>query len=278
MPRTVDSPVYQKAQILDALRDTGALIAEARKARGWSQTDLGTRLGKVDRRHVSALEKGDPKVDVGLVVAALWLLDLPLLATLPQPGHAAPTGYYRVAENRAGARRPPAGAGSGPRTSTMISDRAYLWLFPPGQAEPVVCGVVAWDGAEYVFRYGKSYLARPDAIPLSIPGRPLGELTGEPYVLDLELSGAVRDAAPDAWGGASSSGKSPRPSTPPARPLTASKANSGDRLPARRRRRPHWRPGRHRPAGRLRAPRQADPPAGGRPGSGGTDGTRPGTG
>ncbi|MFT6554700.1 MAG: transcriptional regulator with XRE-family HTH domain [Alloalcanivorax venustensis] len=106
MPRTVDSPIYQKAQILDALRDTGALIAEARKARGWSQTDLGARLGKVDRRHVSALEKGDPKVDVGLVVAALWLLDLPLLATLPQPGHAAPTGYYRVAESRAGARRP----------------------------------------------------------------------------------------------------------------------------------------------------------------------------
>ena len=70
MPRTVDSPVYQKAQVLDALRDTGALIAEARKARGWSQTDLGARLGKVDRRHVSALEKGDPKVDVGLVVAA----------------------------------------------------------------------------------------------------------------------------------------------------------------------------------------------------------------
>ena len=106
MPRTVDSPIYQKAQILDALRDTGALIAEARKARGWSQTDLGGRRGKVDRRHVSALEKGDPKVDVGLVVAALWLLDLPLLATLPQPGHAAPTGYYRVAESRAGARRP----------------------------------------------------------------------------------------------------------------------------------------------------------------------------
>ena len=106
MPRTVDSPIYQKAQVLDALRDTGALIAEARKARGWSQTDLGARLGKVDRRHVSALEKGDPKVDVGLVVAALWLLDLPLLATLPEPGQPTPKGYYRVAESRAGARRP----------------------------------------------------------------------------------------------------------------------------------------------------------------------------
>ncbi|WP_101674425.1 type II toxin-antitoxin system HipA family toxin [Alloalcanivorax mobilis] len=82
----------------------------------------------------------------------------------------------------------------------MISDRAYIWIFPPGQTKPVVCGVVAWDGTEYVFRYGRSYLARRDAIPLSIPGRPLGELTGEPFVLDNELSGALRDAAPDAWG------------------------------------------------------------------------------
>ncbi len=82
----------------------------------------------------------------------------------------------------------------------MISEKAYIWIFLPGQTEPVVCGVVAWDGAEYVFRYGKSYLARADAIPLSIPGCPLGELTGDPQALDKELSGALRDAAPDAWG------------------------------------------------------------------------------
>ncbi|AFT69550.1 HipA-like protein family [Alloalcanivorax dieselolei B5] len=82
----------------------------------------------------------------------------------------------------------------------MISDKAYIWVFLPGLTEPVVCGVVAWDGVEYVFRYGKSYLARPDAMPLSIPGRPLGELTGDPYTLENELSGALRDAAPDAWG------------------------------------------------------------------------------
>lgn len=82
----------------------------------------------------------------------------------------------------------------------MISDKAYIWIFLPGQAKPVVCGVVAWDGAEHVFRYGKSYLARSNAMPLSIPGCPLGTLTGDPYVLDDELSGALRDAAPDAWG------------------------------------------------------------------------------
>lgn len=83
MPKNVDSPIHRKAQIRDALRDTGQLIAAARKERGWSQTNLGQRLGDVDRRHVSAMEKGDPNVGVGLVVAALWLLDLPLLATLP---------------------------------------------------------------------------------------------------------------------------------------------------------------------------------------------------
>lgn len=82
----------------------------------------------------------------------------------------------------------------------MISERAYIWVFLPGHTAPVICGVVAWDGAEHVFRYGKSYLARSDAMPLSIPGRPLGDLTGNPCVLDGELSGALRDAAPDAWG------------------------------------------------------------------------------
>lgn len=84
MPKKIDSPIHRKAQIRDALCETGLLIAEARKERGWSQSDLGQRLGDIDRRHVSAMEKGDPNVGVGLVVAALWLLDLPLLATLPE--------------------------------------------------------------------------------------------------------------------------------------------------------------------------------------------------
>ncbi|AFT69551.1 Transcriptional regulator, XRE family protein [Alloalcanivorax dieselolei B5] len=99
MPKTVDSPIHRKAQIRDALCETGALIAAARKERGWSQTDLGQRLGDVDRRHVSAMEKGDPNVGVGLVVAALWLLDLPLLATLPKPDGSAAKGHFRVGES-----------------------------------------------------------------------------------------------------------------------------------------------------------------------------------
>ncbi|ASK33280.1 transcriptional regulator [Alcanivorax sp. N3-2A] len=105
MPKKVDFSIQRKAQIRDALRDTGRLITEARKQRGWSQSDLGQRLGDVDRRHVSALEKGDPNVGVGLVVAALWLLDLPLLATLPGPNRS-PTGGLFLADPGLARARP----------------------------------------------------------------------------------------------------------------------------------------------------------------------------
>lgn len=86
MPKKIDTAIQIKPQIRDALRDAGRLIAEARKGKGWSQTDLGSRLGDIDRRHVSAMEKGDPNVSFGLVAATLWLLDLPILATLPEAG------------------------------------------------------------------------------------------------------------------------------------------------------------------------------------------------
>ena len=82
----------------------------------------------------------------------------------------------------------------------MISEEAFLWFYLPGETEPVVCGVIAFNGYEYVFRYARSYLERSDAIPLAPPGRPLGELTDDEYVLDAELNSAIRDASPDAWG------------------------------------------------------------------------------
>lgn len=84
----------------------------------------------------------------------------------------------------------------------MISDHAYLWAYLPNQVEPVVCGVVAWDAfnQQYAFRYAKSYLQRPEAVPLSIPDRPLGELVDEDIPLDHELNSVIRDASPDAWG------------------------------------------------------------------------------
>jgi serine/threonine-protein kinase HipA len=82
----------------------------------------------------------------------------------------------------------------------MISEEAFLWLYLPRATEPVVCGVVAFNGYEHVFRYARSYLERNNAIPLAPPDRPLGKLTDDEYVLDAELNSAIRDASPDAWG------------------------------------------------------------------------------
>jgi DNA-binding XRE family transcriptional regulator len=83
MPKSIEAQTYQVRQVNDALKATGRLISIARKNRKWSQSQLGDRLGGVDRRHISALEKGDPSAEFGLVVSAFWLLDIQALATLP---------------------------------------------------------------------------------------------------------------------------------------------------------------------------------------------------
>jgi len=82
MPESKEAQTYNVRQVQDALKMTGKLIAAARKERRWSQSELGKRLGGVDRRHISALESGNPAADFGLVVNALWVLNLPLLSTL----------------------------------------------------------------------------------------------------------------------------------------------------------------------------------------------------
>ena len=76
---------------------------------------------------------------------------------------------------------------------------AFVWVWLPGKTEPVVAGRVASEDGLCTFFYGKTYLARPDRIPLYLPElplqrgeiRPLGQLT---------IASCLRDAAPDAWG------------------------------------------------------------------------------
>jgi serine/threonine-protein kinase HipA len=71
-----------------------------------------------------------------------------------------------------------------------------VWL--PGRTDPVVAGRLDRAGAIVTFTYGRSYLARPDRIPLFMPELPLDRGPIPPLV--GEIAGCVADVAPDAWG------------------------------------------------------------------------------
>lgn len=78
-------------------------------------------------------------------------------------------------------------------------DEAYVWVWLPGATEPVVAGRLSAQGPLIFFNYGKSYLERPEAVPLYLPELPLR--TGElPLPEGLTMPSSIRDAAPDAWG------------------------------------------------------------------------------
>ena len=85
-------------------------------------------------------------------------------------------------------------------TSDLSPSReAFVWIWLPARTEPVVAGRVRVEAEHFVFNYGRSYLAREDAIPVHVPELPLraGVLAPEP---PLEIANALRDASPDAWG------------------------------------------------------------------------------
>jgi serine/threonine-protein kinase HipA len=86
----------------------------------------------------------------------------------------------------------------------MISDlsddhEAYVWVWLPEATAPVVAGRLSVDDRTIVFNYGRSYLDRPEAIPLYLPELPLrrGEIRPPP---GLAMPSSIRDASPDAWG------------------------------------------------------------------------------
>ncbi len=82
----------------------------------------------------------------------------------------------------------------------MTSDAgsAFVWVWLPGYVEPVVAGRLDRFGSGFDFTYGKSYLARDDAIALYLPELPLEPGRIRPRV--GEVAGCIADAAPDAWG------------------------------------------------------------------------------
>ena len=76
---------------------------------------------------------------------------------------------------------------------------AYVWVWLPNATEPVVAGLLTQQGSQLVFNYGRSYLARLDAISLYAPELPLqpGSLS---LIPGLNMPSCLRDASPDVWG------------------------------------------------------------------------------
>jgi serine/threonine-protein kinase HipA len=82
---------------------------------------------------------------------------------------------------------------------TMTSDTAYVWVWPPGENEPVVAGRLRQEGNTHSFTYGVSYLEREARFPLYLPELPLlrGALRPDPT---WKAHGCILDAGPDYWG------------------------------------------------------------------------------
>lgn len=85
-------------------------------------------------------------------------------------------------------------------TSSISPPReAFVWVWLPGETDPVVAGKLTADGDTFIFNYGRSYLGRANAISLHDRELPLrsGIL---PLMGGLKMPGCLRDASPDAWG------------------------------------------------------------------------------
>jgi len=82
---------------------------------------------------------------------------------------------------------------------TSEPSEAFVWTWLPNAEEPVVAGRLELAASVVRFNYGRSYLARPDAIPLYLPELPLAPGVIEP-VAGLSIPGCIKDAGPDAWG------------------------------------------------------------------------------
>ena len=81
--------------------ELGEMLGVARRERGWTQAELGNRVG-VGRMTVVRMEKGSPEVSVGTYLSAAWLLELPVLSW-SEPG--AGPGASAMASILAGLRR-----------------------------------------------------------------------------------------------------------------------------------------------------------------------------
>ncbi len=82
---------------------------------------------------------------------------------------------------------------------TSEPTEAFVWVWLPDATEPVPAGRLEMSGEIVYFTYGRSYLGRPDAIPLYAPELPLRQGRIRPLA-GLTIAGCIRDGGPDAWG------------------------------------------------------------------------------
>lgn len=76
---------------------------------------------------------------------------------------------------------------------------AFVWVWLPGATDPVPAGRLVAEDEVITFYYGRSYLERPEAIPLYLPELPLERGRQRPRGA-MRVAGVIRDAGPDAWG------------------------------------------------------------------------------
>lgn len=62
------------------VNELGAAIRRARKRRGWTQGDLAVRAG-ISRRTLVAIEGGNPRGEIGIVLRVIAALDRELTVT-----------------------------------------------------------------------------------------------------------------------------------------------------------------------------------------------------
>lgn len=77
--------------------------------------------------------------------------------------------------------------------------QAYVWIWLPGEASPVIAGLLTQDGPLLKFNYGQSYLKRENKISIYTKELPLRAGRIDPLA-GLSMPGCIRDGAPDAWG------------------------------------------------------------------------------
>lgn len=82
-------------------------------------------------------------------------------------------------------------------------EQLYVWIYPPGSAEPILCGVLQErEGGSAAFSYGRLYAARPNAFSLS-PDYPLETALRGEWLEPLpgdHLPLPFADVAPGRWG------------------------------------------------------------------------------